>query len=474
MVEQDNDHEAGQQRADPMSASAVGREADASGADTPDSERAAPDARPVRRHSWGSKSRRATPSGDEPALEPAAEQADRIEQAGSIGQARDPEIPAVAQRPTADEQPRVEPAQRRPAERSFVEPSQRRPADRSTEGRTAPWRSDAERPGRTSPGRTSPGRTSAGRTSAGPTSPGRAASGDRFSAPRDPRASRGPGRGQYEESAEPRAHNPRDLRSSNRPERERSPEIDEDVRGDELDRVTRAQIRNLEERSAGWVAKHLVMAGRLLADDPELAFQHALAASRRGGRLAAVREAVGLTAYAAGHYGEALREFRTFRRISGSNVHLPVMADCERGLGRPDRALDLARGEEAQALDSAGQVELAMVVSGARADLGQFDAAVAALEIPQLDINRAFSFSPRLFSAYADALEKIGRKDDAARWRRRAVVAGAALGLEEETEPDIVDLIGEEDEDTAVPEVPAALPNQRAPREGTSAETPDE
>ena len=108
------------------------------------------------------------------------------------------------------------------------------------------------------------------------------------------------------------------------------------------------------------------MAGRLIDIEPELAFQHALAASRRGGRLSVVREAVGLTAYAAGHYGEALREFRTYRRISGSNVHLPVMADCERGLGRADRALDMVRSPEAQDLDAPGKVELAIVASGAR------------------------------------------------------------------------------------------------------------
>ena len=244
--------------------------------------------------------------------------------------------------------------------------------------------------------------------------------------------------------AEPRPHNARDLRSANRPDRERSPEIDEDVKGDELDRVTRAQIRNLEERSALWVSRHLVMAGRLLEDDPELAFQHALAASRRGGRLAAVREAVGLTAYAAGHYGEALREFRTFRRISGSNAHLPVMADCERGLGRPDRALDLARSEEAESLDAAGKAELAMVLSGARTDLGQLDAAVAALEIPQLDLHRAFSFSPRLFRAYAEALDAVGRTGESAKWRNQAKVAESALGLEDSSEPDIIDLLGDD------------------------------
>ncbi|GAA3316777.1 hypothetical protein [Arthrobacter ramosus] len=190
------------------------------------------------------------------------------------------------------------------------------------------------------------------------------------------------------------------------------------------------------------------MAGRLIDIDPELSFQHALAASRRGGRLAAVREAVGLTAYAAGHYGEALREFRTYRRISGSNVHLPLMADCERGLGRPDRALDVVRSPEAQDLDAPGKVELAIVASGARTDLGQLDAAVAELEIIQLDINRAFSYSPRLFRAYADALTAVGRTEEAGKWQRQAVVAENALGVGDFKDPDIIDL-GEDDENEA-------------------------
>ena len=244
-----------------------------------------------------------------------------------------------------------------------------------------------------------------------------------------------------------RVPNARDLRSANRPDRERSPQIDEDVTGKELDRATQHQIKTLEGTSAEWVARHLVMAGRLLDEEPELAFQHALAASRRGGRLASVREAVGLTAYAAGHYGEALREFRTYRRISGSNMHLPVMADCERGLGRPDRALDMARSDEAKDLDAPGKVELAIVAAGARTDLGQLDAAVSELEIPQLDINRAFSYSPRLFRAYADALTAAGRAAEATKWQRQATVAENALGLGADEEPDIIDLGWDEEEE---------------------------
>ncbi|WP_052510823.1 hypothetical protein [Crystallibacter crystallopoietes] len=216
------------------------------------------------------------------------------------------------------------------------------------------------------------------------------------------------------------------------------------------------------------------MAARLLDDEPELAFQHALAASRRGGRMAPVREAVGLTAYSAGHYGEALREFRTFRRISGSNVHLPVMVDCERGLGRPERALEMAKSEDAAELDAAGKVELAIVVSGARADLGQNEAAVSALEIPQLDRNRAFSFSPRLFRAYADALQAVGRGAEADDWRRQARVAENALGVGDFAEPEIIDL-GEDE----VPEKPPR-PSRHADRalpantEQPGEEQPDE
>ncbi|MBD8044895.1 hypothetical protein H9638_13875 [Arthrobacter sp. Sa2BUA2] len=204
------------------------------------------------------------------------------------------------------------------------------------------------------------------------------------------------------------------------------------------------------------------MAGRLIDTDPELAFQHALAASRRGGRMAAVREAVALTAYAAGEFGDALREFRTHRRISGSNEYLAMMADCERGLGRPDRALDLARSEEAAEMDPAGKVDMAIAASGARMDMEQYDAAVHALEIPQLDKNRAFSYSPRLFRAYADALELAGRGGEAEPWRRQALLAESVLGMGEFAEPEIMDL-GDDDE-------APAKPRFRRDSEGNSAE----
>ncbi|WQD14004.1 MAG: hypothetical protein U1U88_002479 [Lawsonella clevelandensis] len=61
------------------------------------------------------------------------------------------------------------------------------------------------------------------------------------------------------------------------------------------------------------------------------------------------------------------------------------MADCERGLGRPERAIDMLNSEYAAYLDADGRAELLIVVAGARADLGQHDAAVVVLEQGNLD-----------------------------------------------------------------------------------------
>ncbi|PCC29850.1 hypothetical protein CIK76_05530 [Glutamicibacter sp. BW80] len=242
------------------------------------------------------------------------------------------------------------------------------------------------------------------------------------------------------------------MRISNRPDREQSPEIDEDVTGKELDRVARAQLRYLEERSASWVAKHLVMAGRLLEEEPELAYEHTLAASRRGGRVAVVREAVGIAAYHAGKYADSLRELRTHRRISGSDYNLPLIADSLRGLGRAEKAIELAHSEECANLETAVKVEMHMVAAGCFGDLGQLDKALSELEsLEQLDFNRAYSFSPRLFTAYADLLSAAGRGEESKRWFAQVATAERALGIEEETESFIVDLAPEMDEEDERP-----------------------
>jgi tetratricopeptide (TPR) repeat protein len=204
--------------------------------------------------------------------------------------------------------------------------------------------------------------------------------------------------------------------------------LPDDIEFSALDPDARRELKSLSKSVAELVGRHLVAAGVLIDEDPELALAHARFARTRASRVAVVREAAGITAYHAGEWAEALGEFRAVRRMTGSQAYLPVMVDCERALGRPERALELAA--EAKDLPADAAVELKIVAAGARRDLGQLDAAVVALQGPDLDPKRRDPWSARLFYAYADNLEAAGRTDDAIRWFLNA----AEADLDEETD----------------------------------------
>jgi tetratricopeptide (TPR) repeat protein len=210
----------------------------------------------------------------------------------------------------------------------------------------------------------------------------------------------------------------------------------------------------LSKENAEGVAQHLVMVAALLdAEDLEGAEAHAETAVRRAGRVPATREALGLVAYRKGEWARALSEFRTVRRLSGSSHLLALMVDCERGLGRPERALELATSPEVRTLAVEDRVELAIVVSGIRRDLGQAEAARQSLEIPQLKGTARKPWSARLAYAYAEALLALGREDEARDWFARA----AAVDEELETDASerlaeldgisFTDLLDDDDED---------------------------
>jgi hypothetical protein len=206
------------------------------------------------------------------------------------------------------------------------------------------------------------------------------------------------------------------------------PEIPDDVSARDLDKGARNELKTLSKENAEGVAQHLAMAARLIESDPELAHRHAISAARRAGRIGIVRETLAITAYATGDFALAIRELRTYRRISGSNEQLALMVDSERGVGRPDRALEVGRSVQRSELSAAAQVAVAIAMSGARLDLGQTEAALDELDIPQLNPDVAYSYSADLFAAYADVLEDLGRSDEADVWRDRARRADAAFG----------------------------------------------
>ena len=224
-----------------------------------------------------------------------------------------------------------------------------------------------------------------------------------------------------------------------------APEIPEGVVAADLDRVARNELKTLEKENADGVALHLVMAAKLIDEDPELAHQHAISAARRAGRIGVVRETLAITAYATGDFALALRELRTYRRITGRDDQLPMMVDSERGIGRPDKALELGRSVQKSTLAVPVQVELAISMSGARLDLDQKEAALAELQIPQLDPTKAFTWSPALFESYGAVLEELGRDEEAEVWYTRADTAADALesaGVTDDNE--VVEIIEED------------------------------
>ncbi len=208
-----------------------------------------------------------------------------------------------------------------------------------------------------------------------------------------------------------------------------------------LDASARRDLGGLQKDLAEAVARHLVAAGTLVDDDPEAALAHARYARRRASRIAVVREAAGIAAYHAGEWSEALAELRAARRMGGGPGHLAVMADLERAMGRPERAIELARGPEARGLGRGTQIELAIVVAGARRDLGELDAAVVGLQIPELEAGLRDPWSARLFYAYADNLLAAGRESDALQWFVHA--ADADVDGQTDAEARIAELTGE-------------------------------
>jgi tetratricopeptide (TPR) repeat protein len=221
---------------------------------------------------------------------------------------------------------------------------------------------------------------------------------------------------------------------------------------DQLDPAAAAELRTLPSDLASVVARRLLAAS--LADDPEVAYQHAQEARRLAARVGIVRETTGIAAYRSGHWAEALAELRAARRLTGRTSYLPLMADSERALGRIDRALGVIAESSRFKLDRETEVELRIVESGIRRDQGLAEAAVVVLQLPELRERRK-PWSARLFYAYADALLEAGRTEQAREWFARAAAADtdgqtdAAERFDDLDDVVVDDLSGEDEDDWA-------------------------
>ncbi len=193
------------------------------------------------------------------------------------------------------------------------------------------------------------------------------------------------------------------------------------ITSDQLDPEAIAELRTLPGDLADVIARLLVATS--VTEDPQQAFRYAKKARGLAARVGVVRETCAIAAYQAGDWTSALAEFRAARRLTGRSSYLPLMADCERALGRLDRALDIVTGPDARAADHHTQIELRIVESGIRRDQGLLDAAVVVLQGPDLAGERIRPEYARLYYAYADALMGAGREDEARDWFGRAAAA---------------------------------------------------
>ena len=232
-------------------------------------------------------------------------------------------------------------------------------------------------------------------------------------------------RGQSRRSTHPgeRGRGGRPGQDARQAARADEPPLPEDIEASDLDIEIRRDLRSLDKSNADIVAKHLVAAMYFVDDDPELALSHGRAAKNRAGRIGVVRETLGVLAYRAAEWSEALSELRAARRISGGPGLLAMMADCERGLERPQRAIELARGDESRLVSGEDLIELRIVEAGARVDMGQLDAALVTLKDAGVDPAAKGESAARLDYAYAEVLVAAGRKQEAAEWFAHAVAA---------------------------------------------------
>ena len=238
---------------------------------------------------------------------------------------------------------------------------------------------------------------------------------------------------------------------------------------DLLSRGVKAELRGLSAERAEEVAAHLSAAAELIDADPALAYAHAEAARRRAARLPVVREAAATTAYAAGEYAAALNEFRALRRMTGSDEFLAVMADCERGLGRPKAALRLVREGLPGATSVASRVELKLVEAGARDAMGQRDEAVRLLreEIQLIGARGPKSARARLRYYFAELLAASGDENGAEQWFAAAVrldpddetgaadalaaLHGVTIEFDDSEDPEDAELVTDQDDAGADP-----------------------
>lgn len=180
-----------------------------------------------------------------------------------------------------------------------------------------------------------------------------------------------------------------------------------------LSKDERERLRGLSKEHAENIGLHILAAYALEEDDPQGALAHARWAAKQASRIDLAREALALVSYRQGDYKLALKEFRTAYRMNGYQDYLPFIADCERGLGHPRKAIEEATSEEARELTGESKVEMFLVYAGALGDLGLWDRAIETVQALVKARGLSGDYRMRAVQAEQNFLDQAGRSQEA-------------------------------------------------------------
>lgn len=175
----------------------------------------------------------------------------------------------------------------------------------------------------------------------------------------------------------------------------------------------RERLRGLSKEHAENIGLHILAAYTLEESNPELALEHAKWVARQASRIDFARETLAFVAYRQGDYKLALREFRTAFRMNGFLDYLPFIADCERGMGEPKKAIEVAASDDAKYLRGEAKAEMFLVYAGALGDLKMWDKAIEIVHTLGRSKGLAGEYRMRAVQAEQYFLEEAGRTDEA-------------------------------------------------------------
>ena len=175
----------------------------------------------------------------------------------------------------------------------------------------------------------------------------------------------------------------------------------------------RERLRGLSKEHAENIGLHILAAYTLEERDPELALEHAKWVAHQASRIDFARETLAFVAYRQGDYKLALREFRTAFRMNGFLDYLPFIADCERGMGEPKKAIETAMSDDAKYLRGESKAEMFLVYAGALGDLELWNKAIEIVHTLGRSKGLTGEYRMRAVQAEQYFLEQAGRSDEA-------------------------------------------------------------